>query len=220
MLRMALLRRKSLSLALLVLGFALVIQAAAPWSADDGQKDRWAGVDVSGPAILLFHSVECPISDRYVPLIKRLHATYQGVAGMRFYMVFPNRNEKDAAVRSYLEERMLDLPVLRDRDAALTVHLDARVTPEAVVSLPASSGPEVIYRGRYDDRYSALGRSRPQAVVHYLDDVLAAVAKGERPAFVDTNAVGCYIVSDKLPGEFTEQPPPAHGQGAPEGHRH
>jgi hypothetical protein len=219
---MALLHRRFPSFAALVLGLALVIQAAARWPANDGQEDRWAGIDTSIPAILLFHSVECPISDRYVPLIKRLHATYQGVAGIRFYLVFPNQNEKDAAVRSYLEKRRLDLPVLRDRDATLTLHLGARVTPEAVVALPGAPGPEVVYRGRYDDRYSALGRSRPQAVIHYLDDVLAALAKGERPAFVDTKAVGCYIVSDKLPGEGTlpPPPPPAHGQGAPEEHRH
>ncbi len=197
-----------------VLGLAVQPGAAARPS--PGERSAPAGIDWQVPVVLLFHSVECPISDRYVPEIKRLHGKYGVPAGISFYLVFPNRGESDAVVEEYLAERALALPVLRDRDAALTRRVGAQVTPEAVVLLPGSSGPELVYRGRYDDRYTELGRSRPRAGVHFLDEVLASVAAGRRPLFSDTGAVGCYIVSEGLSPSASA----AKDSRARESHRH
>ncbi len=206
--------------AVLGLSLASLSLAASSETSPGKRNDPWAGIDVRGPIVLLFHAVECPISDRYVPLIRRLRAKYQGIAGVRFYLVFPNQNEDDDAVGTYLERRALDFPVVRDRAGMLTERLVARVTPEAIVLLPGESGPEVVYRGRYDDRYTALGKRRPQVGIQFLDDVLAKVVLGERPQYRDTKAVGCYIVERRTIGEAKHHPGQARRAGVQEDHRH
>lgn len=183
----------------------------------DLEQDGWGDLDVRGPVVLLFHSVQCPISDRYVPVIERLQAKHKGVDGLRIYLVFPNKTESDSAVVDYLTSRNLRLPVLRDRAGRLTRRVGAQVTPEVVVLQPGPSGPVLAYRGRYDNRYTELGKGRPQATVHFLDDVLTGIAAGERIEFQDTRAVGCYIVRDSVPKPPTDR---ASETGQLKGHDH
>ena len=56
---------------------------------------------LAGPApatVLLFTAVDCPISDRYAPEVRRLAARF-GAAGVRFWLVYANAGELPAAVR-------------------------------------------------------------------------------------------------------------------------
>ena len=64
------------------------------------------------------------------------------------------------------------------------------VTPEAVVFL---AGGKLIYRGRIDNRYEELGRSRPVATTHELDDAITAAINGKMPAVTAARAVGCSL---------------------------
>jgi len=48
------------------------------------------------------------------------------------------------------------------------------------------------YRGRIDDRYADLGKERPKATEHDLEDAIKAVLTG-KPVEKRTLAVGCYI---------------------------
>lgn len=177
----------------LTLGLVALALASMASSQRSSSDPAWAGVDVQRPFVLLFHSIECPISDRYVPEIKRLYDTYANGAGIDFRLVFPNRNESDPAIERYVGEWGLIGPVLRDSDGALTRRAGATMTPEVAVFLPAATGPVLVYRGRYDDRYTAPGVSRPQANIRFVHEVLRAVVAGKRPQFLDTQAVGCYI---------------------------
>ncbi|MBI1791319.1 MAG: redoxin domain-containing protein [Acidobacteria bacterium] len=158
-----------------------------------------AAVDLAGtPAdpfrgnqihVLLFLRTDCPISNRYAPEIQRLHQRY-APAGVRFWMVYPNREEPVEAIRRHAAEYNLPGQILRDPHQTLVKKTGARVTPEAAVY--AADG-RLVYRGRIDDRYVDLGKSRPAAARHDLAAAIDAALAGKPAAHKTTRAVGCFI---------------------------
>ena len=69
----------------------------------------------------------------------------------------------------------------------------ATTTPEAAVFVRHATEPTLVYRGRIDDRYVDIGRTRPAPTRHDLDEVIAAIRSGRTPALRSTPAVGCLI---------------------------
>jgi hypothetical protein len=139
--------------------------------------------------VLLFVGTDCPVSNRYAPEIRRLHAAFSG-RGVEFWLVYPNAGDDAASIRSHLAEHDLPLRALRDPAHALVRRAGVRVTPEAAVF--TGDGPPA-YRGRIDDRASDLGVSRAAPTRHDLEEALAAVLAGRPVAEPVTRAVGCYI---------------------------
>jgi hypothetical protein len=137
--------------------------------------------------VLIFMSVDCPISNRYAPTLRKLKAEFQNV---RFVLIYPNRDEAAEVIHEALGEYQLPFETWRDTKHGLVKAAQAKVTPEAAVFVP---GKGWVYRGRIDDQYVDWGKHRPEAKVHDLRDVLAALSKGEVPALRTTKAVGCYI---------------------------
>ena len=56
----------------------------------------------------------------------------------------------------------------------------ATTTPEAAILVPQGGELHEVYRGRIDDRYIALGRERPQAMHHDLEEAIRAGRAGFR----------------------------------------
>jgi hypothetical protein len=149
----------------------------------------------SAPALVfLFASVECPISNRYAPVVKRLYESYakQGVA---FWMVYPNPSDSPAAIREHLKAYDYPVHALRDPRHELVKLAGAVVTPEAAVF---DRSRALAYHGRIDDRYVSIGVERPMATRHDLADALSATLAGRRPVEAPGPAVGCFI-ADFLP---------------------
>jgi hypothetical protein len=155
----------------------------------------WAQPGVTGLAaapatVLVFTAVDCPISDRYAPEVRRLAARYAD-RGVRFHVVYANAGERPEAARAHAAAFAYGLPVLLDPAGALADRARATVTPEAAVF---DARGRLVYHGRIDDRYVDFGVDRPVPTTHELDDAIAA-ALGGRPAVVPTApAVGCAIV--------------------------
>ena len=63
-------------------------------------------------------------------------------------------------------------------------------TPE--VAVIGASG-QVLYRGRIDNLYAALGKKRPEATEKDLRRALDEVLSGSRVSTPETKAIGCYI---------------------------
>ena len=137
----------------------------------------------------LFVSVECPISNRYAPEVRRLYDKFTA-QGISFSLVYPNPVEPVAAIRRHLEDYSYPMRALRDPRHDLVKLAGATITPEAVVIDPQG---RVLYRGRIDDRYVSLGLERPVATRHDLDEALTDVIAGKAPRQASTQAVGCYI---------------------------
>ena len=140
--------------------------------------------------VLIFTAVDCPISDRYAPEVRRLAARYAG-HGVRFWLVYPNAGEQPAAVRAHATAFDYGLPAVLDTRRALADRAGATVTPEVAVFDRAGT---LAYRGRIDDRYLDFGVDRPVPTTHDLADALAAVTTGRPAPVARTRAVGCAIV--------------------------
>jgi hypothetical protein len=156
---------------------------------DNHLIDPFRAAEDSRAIVFLFASVDCPISNRYAPLVQRLHAAFapQGVA---FWLVYPNPVETPQAIREHVEAFKYPVHVLRDPKHDLVRLAKATVTPEAAVYAHDRS---LAYHGRIDDRYVSLGVERPMATEHDLEDALTAVLAGKPVRQAATPAVGCFI---------------------------
>lgn len=191
-----------------VLAFPLAVALAAAGESREGLAGRAPAeraepaplVDLDGrPAdpladgaaatVFLFVRTDCPISNRYAPEVRRLWEEH-APQGAAFYLVYPDPTEPVAEIRRSTEDFGYPFPALRDPEHRLVARTGATVTPEAAVF---DADGRMVYRGRIDDRWASLGRPRAAPTKRDLDEVLAALAAGERLVPRTTRAVGCFI---------------------------
>jgi hypothetical protein len=139
--------------------------------------------------VFLFTSVDCPISNRYAPVIKNLNDTFVA-KGVQFWLVYPNPFDTSPSIQQHRKAYSYPMGALLDPDHALAKLAKATVTPEAAVF--DRQGREV-YHGRIDDKYVDLARERPSPTRHDLDEALTATLAGKPVAQAETQAVGCFI---------------------------
>jgi hypothetical protein len=153
---------------------------------DGGSIDPFAGN--ARATVFVFIHPDCVVSNRYAPELNRLHDDY-AARGFRLLLVYPGRDDTEAAIRAHYKEYGLRVPALRDPDFRLADLAGATMTPEAAVFVKK----RLVYRGRIDDRAPRLGVWRPVPNVRDLADVLKRLDKGEVLSGHTTQAVGCYI---------------------------
>lgn len=155
---------------------------------------------VHGAKVLVFVFVrtDCPISNRYAPEMRRLQEKFTP-QGVNFQLVYPDPDEKAGMIKDHLKAYGYASQALRDPRHVFVQMTGAQVTPEAVVFAIADSGPEpqLVYRGRIDDRYVDFGTTRPEPTTHDLERVLEGILAGQPISFTTTPAVGCYIADLK-----------------------
>jgi hypothetical protein len=139
--------------------------------------------------VLLFVSTDCPISNRYAPDVRRLHDQY-AEDGVLFRLVYPNPADSVDDIRDHLKSFSYPGTALRDLHHDAVKRAGVTITPEAAVY---DSHGRLAYRGRIDDRYSAVGIERATATRHDLQDAIAATIAGKAVAPRFTQAVGCYV---------------------------
>jgi len=139
--------------------------------------------------VFIFISIDCPISNRYAPEIRRLDAKFSP-RGVKFWLIHPNADESAAAIRKHNEEYQYRLDALRDPKHLFVNVTQVHVTPEVVV---CERTGRMLYRGRIDNRFADLGKERAAPTVHDLEEALAAILQGKLVPQPETKAVGCYI---------------------------
>lgn len=149
--------------------------------------------------VLFFVSSDCPISNSYAPEIQRICDEYHS-RGVGCSLLYEDVNVNASAVRTHLNEyRYAGFPAVLsaaiDNRRKVANQARATVTPEAVV---IDRGGEIRYRGRIDNFYAALGKSRQQVTAHDLRDALDAVLSGRQVVNPETKALGCYIVPPEI----------------------
>ena len=158
----------------------------------DGRHVRpFAGAQARAYVFVLTRT-DCPISNRYAPELRRLHAKF-APSGLVFRFVYPEAAERVEDIRRHLLEFAYPKGALRDPGHHLVRLVGATVTPEAAVFVPAPSGPRLVYRGRIDDRYVDLGRARATPTSRDLERTLEAIVAGESFSLRTTPAVGCFL---------------------------
>jgi thiol-disulfide isomerase/thioredoxin len=139
------------------------------------------------PVVLLFVRTDCPVSNRYAPLIQQISAKY--AAKVAFWLVYPGKMPTAEKIRQHESDYGYKLPALRDPQHVLVTQAQAKVTPEAAVF---DANHRLIYHGRIDNLYEDLGRARPAATTHELEDAIQAALSGKTPPS-NAPGVGCFI---------------------------
>lgn len=139
--------------------------------------------------VFFFIRSDCPISNRYAPEIARLNEKF-APQSIKFWLVYPDADETITTIRQHLNAYAYTLQALRDPGHQLVKLARVRVTPEVAVFV---NGKRIVYRGRIDDRFAALGKMRAAPTTHDLEDILQAIVTGKPIKPRSTAAVGCFI---------------------------
>jgi hypothetical protein len=184
------------------LGLAIATAPAQVGALDlDGRRINPLQVPPGVEAVVLvFSSIDCPISNRYAPDLRRLHERF-AQAGVRVWLVFPNPADGADAIGDHLKAfgypvagdsggRHPPMGVLVDPGQDLVRLTKATVTPEAAVFTRRGV---MVYRGRIDDRYADLGVDRGTPTTRDLEEAITATLAGRPVPIPTTPAVGCFI---------------------------
>ncbi len=150
---------------------------------------------------VVFISHDCPISNALAPELCALAPNARG-RGVCFYAVHANPPEDLALVVTHGKEFGFSaaMTVLLDPDQTLARATGARVMPEAVLfRCHADREIEILYSGRVNDLYSALGRRRASPTRNELRDAIDAAVAGVAPVQSKTKAIGCFIEMSPSP---------------------
>ena len=159
---------------------------SSPLNLDGRPTDPFASAN-GKLIVLIFVRADCPVSNRYAPLIQQLGASYEAKAS--FFLIYPDKAESPDKIREHLRSFGYKLPALRDSQHTLVRLAQAQITPEAAVF---SADRRLLYHGRIDDLYRDFGHPRPHATTHELDDAIRAVLSGKTPP-ANTPGIGCFI---------------------------
>jgi tetratricopeptide (TPR) repeat protein len=146
----------------------------------------------------IFTTTDCPIANRYAPEIERLHRQFSN-RGVVFRLVYVNPRESEATIREHASKFGYSMSIERDATHTLVKRFGITVTPEAAV---VDARGELMYRGRIDDRYTAIGVDRQRATKQDLQDALDAIVNGRRVPTSSVPAVGCFV-ADLRPVTFS-----------------
>ena len=139
--------------------------------------------------VLFFKTIECPISNSYVPEMNRLQKEY-AARGVAFYAIEADTTEADNDVRRHSKEFGFTFPVLIDKRQTLVRLSGATAPPEVAV---LSNLGKVLYLGRIDNRVEDFDQRRTVVTEHDLKNALDAVLAGRPVQKPKTRAVGCVI---------------------------
>lgn len=138
--------------------------------------------------VLVFVRTDCPISNRYAPVIQQLSTVHRDTT--RFFLVYPDKKETSEAIRNHNREFGYTVDAVRDPRHVLVKQSAAQITPEAAVF---DANRRLVYHGRIDNLYEDFGHKRKSATTHELTDAIEAAIAGKPLTTKATPAVGCYI---------------------------
>ena len=169
----------------------LVLAPAPPLLVTDVDGRSWTllAPPAGKPELLFFIGTECPISNRYAPEIARICREY-GARGVQCFLVYPDASTRPAGAKTHRQAfGLAAIPAIIDTRYAVVDAAGARVTPEAVIFTSRGRA----YRGRIDDQYLDVTRSRPAPAHHDLRLALDAILAGRPAPGPQVPAVGCFI---------------------------
>jgi thiol-disulfide isomerase/thioredoxin len=170
------------------IGLLLCIAAAASAAeftlTDANGKAVAARIGGGEPAVVMFLSTVCPVSNGYNTRIGDLYREYSA-KGMKFIFINSNQNESLAAIREHARSAGFPFQVYKDSGNAVADRLGAQYTPEAFLFDGAG---KLRYHGRIDDSQNP-ARVTQSSLRLAIDAVLA----GHAVATPEAKGFGCVI---------------------------
>ena len=159
----------------------------------DLKKQRLSEVVGNQAFVVIFYTTECPICQKYVPILRGLADCFPRVT---FAAVFTGAHTA-TAFQDFVKNTLLDSsqPAQRlvsffDKKNRLAHRLHAQATPEAFLF---DAKGYLKYRGAIDNLFFALGKYRSAATEHYLSDAVKSLLKNEKIKIDKTIPIGCLI---------------------------
>jgi hypothetical protein len=176
---------------LAVLWAALVVASGSTLDLAGNTRDPFA--TPARVRVFLFIRSDCPVSNRYAPELRHIAEVFSG-HDVELWLVYADPSETVEHIRRHLVEFGFPGEPLRDPDHALVKRAQATFAPEAAVF---DAGGKLVYHGRIDDLWADVGKARPFARIHDLEDAISAVLEGRAVAIGATRAVGCSLADVK-----------------------
>jgi peroxiredoxin len=150
----------------------------------DGKEHSLSSLKGKNGTVLIFVSVQCPVSNAYNERMEKLAQDYKA-RGISVIGINANSTESSGDVKAHAASNNLTFVILKDKGNKIADALGAERTPEAYV---LDTGNKIVYRGRIDNARNASTVSASE-LREAMDAVIAgkAVAKSNVPAF------GCSI---------------------------
>ncbi|MEO0899752.1 MAG: redoxin domain-containing protein [Bacteroidota bacterium] len=140
--------------------------------------------------VFLFLSEDCPICRYYTLELNQMYEDYKD-KGIGMVGMFPNRSSTERKIKEFKEKYKLAFPLKREYLQHVSREFGVRVTPEVVVYDEGEK--KVIYKGRIDNTYAALGKRRAKPSQREMRKVLDAIVNDQPIIPSETTSVGCFI---------------------------
>ncbi|HLA09512.1 MAG TPA: redoxin domain-containing protein [Pyrinomonadaceae bacterium] len=150
----------------------------------DGQEQSLSALKGKNGTVLIFVSVQCPVSNAYNERMEKLAQDYRA-RGINVIGINSNVTEDAGAVKAHASSNKLTFPILKDPSTKIADRLGATKTPEAYL-LDASN--KLVYHGRIDNSRDPEGVNASE-----LRDAAEAVANGKSVQKATAMAFGCSI---------------------------
>jgi len=139
---------------------------------------------------LFFVTNDCPISNYYSREIRRICEDYSN-RGVGCALVYSDKAMTDSQAREHARDYGHgDYPRIVDRKHELVKATGAAINPTAVLVNPDGA---IVYRGRVDNAFAAIGKQRRVITQHDVRDALDAVLAGRPVLNPQSPPLGCYI---------------------------
>lgn len=139
------------------------------------------------PVVIIFLGAQCPVSRRYAPRLREMHASYEGE--VTFLGVNSNAQDSDAEIVRFADEYAIPFPIVKDSGSVVAGGFGIERTPTAVL---VDQARRIRYRGRIDDKFN-LEFDRPEATRLDLRIAIAELLAGNAVSEASTFVSGCRI---------------------------
>jgi peroxiredoxin len=150
----------------------------------DGKYHSLNSMKGKNGSVLIFVSVQCPVSNAYNERMEKLAQDYRA-RGIAVIGINSNVTELADAVKSHAAANNLTFPILKDPGNKIADRLGATKTPEAYVF---DSNNKLVYHGRIDNSREASGVNSSE-----LRDALESLLAGKPIEKTTAMAFGCTI---------------------------
>lgn len=150
--------------------------------------------DADSITVYVFLSETCPICQTSTIDLNQLYNTYK-TKGIKFVGVFPNTGmSTESSINKFARKYHLDFEMQLDAGHRLVNQLNATATPQVFVVRNADNS--ILYQGKIDNHFEALGKRREVVTEKYLNSSLENILNHKPIAPAETKPVGCFIINN------------------------
>jgi peroxiredoxin len=138
--------------------------------------------------VLIFLSESCPVCQQTTEELRRIRLAFPNV---KMTGIFPSPSSTIETRKAFAAKYKIDFQVLGDPQKELTRRYNAKITPEAMLTLAGDS--LVLFSGKIDNRFESIGKRRTITTNYYLYEAIESILKGKSPSASRIEPVGCII---------------------------